>query len=327
MNFKCGGVLLACAAMVTGAIAEPGQPRASGPFRVAFTFDDLPLGARQTDLETTRSINQSILNVLGKHQIQAVGFVNEKKLYQPGEIDERIAILKLWTDSRQELGNHTFSHPSLQVTPLEEFKADVIRGEIITRMLLKEAGKEIRYFRHPFLRTGPSKAVREKFESFLHRKNYTIAPVTIENWDWLFAQVYRNAVENGDEALAEKTSLAFLEYTFDQIDYCERASITILGKQVSHILLLHANALVAETLDELLRRLRGRNYRFVSLGKALEDPAYGRPDNYIGKAGVSWLFRWDHSAGRQVDWTREPEPPEWVRTAYSGRTAPPPITP
>ena len=42
-----------------------------------------------------------------------VGFVNEKKLYKPGEVDERIKALQMWLDSGFELGNHTFSHMSL----------------------------------------------------------------------------------------------------------------------------------------------------------------------------------------------------------------------
>ena len=69
-----------------------------------------------------------------------MGFVNEGKLFVEGETpadaEARIAILKTWVDAGLELGNHTYSHHSLNRTPLEEFEADVVRGEPVTRRLL-----------------------------------------------------------------------------------------------------------------------------------------------------------------------------------------------
>ncbi len=55
-----------------------------------------------------------------------VGFVNEGKLFLEGETpadaEARIAVLKTWVDAGFELGNHTYSHRSLNRTPLEEFE-------------------------------------------------------------------------------------------------------------------------------------------------------------------------------------------------------------
>jgi len=219
-----------------------------------------------------------------------------------------------------DLGNHTFSHPSLQVTPLDEFQEDVVRGEIVTKRLLAEAGRKIRYFRHPFLRTGPSLKVRQDFENFLERKGYTVAPVTIENWDWLYAMVYRDALEEQDAATAKRVAAAYLEYTQSQIAFCENAALTILGRQPRHVLLLHDNQLAADTLDDLAALIAKRGYTFVTLDRALEDPTYKSPDTYAGPAGASWLFRWDATGERKVDWKQEPEPQEWVRKMYEDRS-------
>lgn len=57
----------------------------------------------------------------------------------------------------------------------------------------------------------------------------------------------------------------------------------------------------------------------MSLEEALEDPAYELRDDYAGPAGATWLFRWDWSADRRVDWRREPEPPPWVRVLWEAR--------
>ena len=67
----------------------------------------------------------------------------------------------------------TAAIPSL---PLEEFQADVVRGEPVTRGLLAEHGRELRYFRHPFLQVGLELPKRRAFERWLaeapdHRAN------------------------------------------------------------------------------------------------------------------------------------------------------------
>lgn len=49
-------------------------------------------------------------------------------------------------------------------------------------------------------------------------------------------------------------------------------------------------------------------YNFVTLDKALEDEAYSEPDDYYLPFGVSWLYRWDFTRGKVVDWSQDPEP-------------------
>ena len=59
------------------------------------------------------AMTAKLLGTLRDQKIPVVGFVNEKKLYKPGEVDERIKALQMWLDYGFELGNHTFSHTSL----------------------------------------------------------------------------------------------------------------------------------------------------------------------------------------------------------------------
>ena len=62
---------------------------------------------------TSPRMTAKLLGTLRDQKIPVVGFVNEKKLYKPGEVDERIKALQMWLDYGFELGNHTFSHVSL----------------------------------------------------------------------------------------------------------------------------------------------------------------------------------------------------------------------
>jgi hypothetical protein len=52
----------------------------------------------------------------------------------------------------------------------------------------------------------------------------------------------------------------------------------------------------------------------VPLSRALEDPAYGSADAYVGRWGISWMHHWEQAMGRAR--TGAPDPPPWVNEAY-----------
>jgi peptidoglycan-N-acetylglucosamine deacetylase len=290
--------------------------RAQEPREIAITFDDLPFGGADLGLARIRAANEAILATLRKAGAPAVGFVNERKLYIPGEMDARTGILESWLDAGAELGNHTFSHPSFQETPLAAFQEDVVRGETVTRLLLERRGQKLRWFRHPFLRTGPTLEVRTAFETFLAGRGYTVAPVTVENSDYVYSAAYSQARTKGDAEAMRRIGEAYLQFTEAQLGFWEKASQEVVGRPIRHVLLLHANEVNADYFDEILELLKRRGYRVIPLEEALRDDAYRLPDTYAGRAGVSWPYRWAVSKGVKVDWRQEPEPPDWVQQLY-----------
>jgi peptidoglycan/xylan/chitin deacetylase (PgdA/CDA1 family) len=288
---------------------------------VAVTFDDLPgppaglLSNRVLDLrENTRKLLASFRG----HGVPVVGFVNEGKLVVDGETPAdalaRTAVLKTWLEAGFELGNHTYSHHDLNTTPLAEFEADVVRGEPVTRGLLAEHGQRLRYFRHPFLHVGLDLEKRRAFESFLAARGYTIAPVTIDNDEYVYAFVYAGALRRGDAAMAAKVAADYLRYMEAVVAFSEEVSRNLLGREIPQVLLLHANVLNADCFGKVAESMKARGYRFITLAKALEDEAYRRPDTYVGRSGFSWLHHWELTAGRQR--SPSPDPPEWVTKAY-----------
>jgi peptidoglycan/xylan/chitin deacetylase (PgdA/CDA1 family) len=288
---------------------------------VCVTFDDLPLNGPDMDVKQLRAMTVKLLSVIKAHHIPVVGFVNERKLYRLGEMDERVAILKLWLDAGLELGNHTYSHPSLQTTPVAAFEEDLMRGETITRMLMERRGMKLRYFRHPFLRTGPTLEARAAFEKFLADRGYTVAPVTLDDADYMFNTVYLKARERNDAALIERTGKAYLEHMRTMLDFFEKLSEEVVGSPVRHVLLVHANPLNADYFDGVARMFEERGYKFVTLARALEDPAYRLPDHYAGPWGVSWLHRWAYTKGMKETLKAEPDPPDFIQQLYNKATA------
>jgi len=288
---------------------------------VAVTFDDLPgttAALVSNDVPALRETTRKLLAAFREASVPVVGFVNEGKLFLEGETpaqaEQRIGVLRQWVEAGHELGNHTYSHRDLNTQPLEWFEQDVVRGEAVTRRLLGEKGRTLRYFRHPFLHVGLELDKRRAFESFLHGRGYTIAPVTVDNDEYIYAAAYAEARRRGDAALAARLGDDYLRYMESMFASIEGVSQDLLGREIPQVLLLHANDLNADRFPPLAAMMKARGYRFVTLEEALRDEAYRRPDTYVGRWGYSWLHHWEITEGRKR--SPAPDPPDWVMKAY-----------
>jgi peptidoglycan/xylan/chitin deacetylase (PgdA/CDA1 family) len=287
---------------------------------VAVTIDDLPtVSAVRRDLAEAERITNELTSALKRSTVPAIGFVNEGKLRTNGEVvAARVALLQTWLDAGLELGNHTFSHLDLHSSTVEAFEREILEGERITRAILKKSGTVPRYFRHPYLHTGRDAATKGRVERFLGEHGYRVAPVTIDNYDYLFAAAYDRAIGRNDSALTARLVTEYLDYMERVVAYYEQQSVAIVGREIPQSLLLHANALNAATLDRLAAMFRRRGYRFISLAEALQDPAYVSRDTYYGPAGMTWLHRWALTQGvKSSVFAGEPVVPAWVEGKLS----------
>lgn len=290
-----------------GSVPAEQQPQRA----VAVTIDDLPAaGAAGMSASAITQMTTKLLGTLRDQKVPAVGFVNEIKLYKPGEVDERIKALQMWLDQGFELGNHTFGHTSLNKAGLQAWEDDVIYGEPVLKLLLAQKNQKLRYFRHPYLDTGRDLKTRQQAEAFLSARGYQVAPITIDAWDWYFAGVYDEAQRRGDKALEAEIVRSYLAHHDAVFAYCEQLSRKVVGYEPKQILLLHATQLEADHLGELLELIRKRGYRFITLDEALSDPAYSLPDTYVGEEGRGWLDHWAITQGKPPQ--GEPEFPQWV---------------
>jgi peptidoglycan-N-acetylglucosamine deacetylase len=269
--------------------------------QVAITIDDLPAGnAYNMTAADITQMTTKLLAALREQKIPAIGFVNEKKLYRSGEVDERIKALDLWLDAGFELGNHTFSHTSLNKAGIKVWEDDVIQGESVTRILMAQHKMTLRYFRHPYLDTGRDLQTRRDAEAFLVGRGYRIAPITLDAWDWMFGSIYEDAKKRRDMALQQEMVSSYLAHSDAVFAYYEQLSKQVVGYEPKQILLLHGNWLEADHIGELADLLRKRGYRFITLEDALGDQAYSLPDTYIGEEGTSWLDHWAITLGKPL---------------------------
>jgi peptidoglycan/xylan/chitin deacetylase (PgdA/CDA1 family) len=282
--------------------------------QVVITFDDLPAIAQgDRSVATYERITDGLLGALGQERVPAIGFVNEEKLRTDGRVDpRRVATLRRWLDAGMELGNHSYSHIDFHRTPVDAYIADVARGDSVTRLVMRPTGRRPRFFRHPFLHTGRTLEDRRRFEAFLAERGYRVAPVTIDNYDYLFAAAYDLAP---DSATRVRVADEYVRYMEAVAGYYEQQSVAIVGREIPQVLLLHANNLNAEHFGRLAEMYRRRGYAFVPLEQALRDSAYASADTYTGPAGITWLHRWALTAGKRgAIFAGEPTVPDWVQS-------------
>ncbi|WP_428662582.1 polysaccharide deacetylase family protein [Runella sp.] len=284
--------------------------------QLAITFDDL-IFANELSLQHSVENTEKLMAVLKKNQVPVIGFVNESTLYKkPGEVDKRIGLLETWLANGHWIGNHTYSHPSFNVASLEEYKADFLKGEKVSKVLAKKYNSPLRYFRHPFLQTGSDSLKKYGFNRFLTEKGYQIAPVTLDNEDYIFNRVYQNAYRAGDKPKMEMVVNAYLTYLNELFDYSEKLAFLLEKRPIRHVFLCHINLLNCHHFDKVLALMKNRNYGFITLEEALKDPVYQREELYVGKGGFSWLHRWRITQKLAF---KDPEPviPEEIMRLYN----------
>lgn len=306
----------AIAVIILSALALLSAQAPTPTREVAITFDDLPIaGVLPRDIASSRELTRKLLAGIAAHHAPAIAFVNEVKLaFADGSVDpQRVALLRDWLGAGLELGNHSYSHRDLHLTPLDVFEDDVLKGELVTRRLMTERGLTLRFFRHPFLHTGRDLEKKARFELFLGEHGYLVAPVTIDNDEYIFAAAYDRSFARGAADVVRQVADAYVPYMEAKVDYFERNSRDLFGRDIRQILLLHANMLNADHFRGLAAMFERRGYRFITLEHALEDPAYRSPDMFVGSGGITWLHRWALTKGMPKTFVAgEPEVPRFV---------------
>lgn len=313
------GLLLAvlpAQAATTTAAADPDR-------RIAVTFDDLPWASLEptTPLPMRGSVPSRIATASARlvRAIQdagtpAIGFVNSARLLAHGQAQaDRVAMLDAWLDAGLELGNHTATHVDLHAVGVQAYEDDILACDRALRPLLAARGRQPQWFRHPYLRTGRTLEEKAVMDAVLGSHGYRIAPVTVTGSDWIWAAAYARALDSGDAAIRAKLRAQYVPYLLRMVDYFEHRSIGLLGYALPQVMLLHANALNADTYPDFVAGLRARGYRFVGIDEAMRDPAYRRADEFTGALGTSWIHRWAIAAG----WSWKfyggaPATPQWV---------------
>ena len=286
---------------------------------ICITIDDLPVVSMDQSDDRINYITKSLLNTLKNFKVPAIGFVNEVKLTVDGKASTANEVLLTeWHNSGMELGNHTYSHIDANSNSIENIEKEIVNGEKFTNELFKSDKKRIKYLRHPFLHKGNTVEKKNAYAMLLQKYNYTEAPVTIDNSDYIFARAYDIAFSKKDEGMMKKIGEAYVPYMMSKVTYYENQANGLFQRNIAQILLLHANSINADYLALLFEAMKKDNYQFISLTAALKDPAYASTDGFVGNAGISWIHRWMITQKKpKSEFAGEPKVPEFI-LKYTG---------
>lgn len=307
------GALLALSGFTATAQSTPTQRR------VAITFDDLPgvaTAGDSCDASDWDGFTNRILHAIEISGIPALGLVTASRICDELRDELLPQLLGEWLKAGHELGNHSFAHYDLNTTPVDKYIDDIARNANIVRPIVETYSRPFKYFRYPRLHAGDKLEVKSAVQLALDQMGYVNAPVTIDSQEWIFAAVYARAKARGDHELMSRVGEAYVPFMNDVFAFFEEYSIDVLGYEPPQILLVHANEINADYLDELTEMIRGRGYTFVSMDEALKDEAYRQADEYVGPVGYSWLHRWGVAAG--TTYRGEPGEPEWLADLLRG---------
>lgn len=256
---------------------------------VSITIDDVP----NTKLYEAEHFSSPLLKTLDSLHIHVAIFINEANLQQSLALERNKNLLKSWlVKDYITAGNHGYAHKNYAEIGFAEFQKEVTMGEVITKQILHGLKKESRYFRFPFNAAGNDSLEYITAQNFLHEKNYIATPFTIESEDWLHAILYDKALAENDIKKAEWIGNEYVNFTLRLFAHFDSLSITLYKRPVKQIYLCHDNKLNADYLGKIVNQLKKQEYKFISLGDALNDPVYRSPIYYYGKAGFSWFYRW-----------------------------------
>lgn len=231
---------------------------------IAITIDDLPfVGSSNNNpakLERERERILKILQTLIDKKVPATGFIIAGSI-EKGQWE----LLEQFRQAGFTLGNHTYSHKSLNSVTAENYINDVDRADKILTPLFPEH----KYFRYPYLAESSGQKKQAVYD-YLAAHHYIVAPVTVDSKDFvfnqqLFAIPYRQREKNLPQL--KKRYLAFI---WNQTLKAEKKAEKLNpGKPVKQILLIHANLLNSHCLGDIIDLYRQNGYKIISLEEAL----------------------------------------------------------
>lgn len=250
--------------------------------KIAITLDDLPFGYSRglTDEQKIEAFDD-ILKALKKHKVKATLFVTTGNMN-----DKTQVILDKAVKAGHQLGNHTNNHYDLNHVSAKTYIADIDSCQQLAEKWINS-----KYFRYAKLHRGETAAKRDSVYAYLQTNGFTIAPVTIDNNEWVYNRGYCLSMKINDEKKMEQLGKQYIYHMKEVTARYQKLSLQVTDREIPQILLLHANPINAAYLEKLLDWYDREGWEFITLDEALNDEFYSIKDEYVGPYGLSALER------------------------------------
>jgi peptidoglycan/xylan/chitin deacetylase (PgdA/CDA1 family) len=270
---------------------QPAVPKASQTFTgsldrhpvVALTFDDLPAAGSLPPGENRSKIATVLTSELKANHLEGTyGFVNAVKLENDPDAQQA---LHIWIDAGMNIGNHTWSHQSINGNTVEAYESEIARNE---PALAQYAGtRDWHWFRYPFLWEGETLEKRRAVRTYLREHSYRVAQVTLDFEDYAWNDAYGRCTAKQDDAAIIWLRQSYLENAAEYIKLGREEEHIAFGHEIPNVLLLHTTAFTTLMLPDLVDLLRKQGFRFAALSKVESNAAYAEdPDAALQYGGT-----------------------------------------
>ncbi len=248
--------------------------------QVAITFDDLPFGYSAGMTDSMKIVStKRILAILKDFDVKATGFITSGNMTEENKV-----ILDMWLENGHSLANHTHRHYNFNEVSASKYIADIDSCK-----LLADEWINTNYFRYSMLRRGNTEAKRDSVYAFLEREGYTIAPVSIDNNEWIYNRDYSRALREDDTEKMTQLGNEYIQHMKEISLKYQLKGTELTGRNVKHILLLHANPINAEYLHALLGWYKSEGWKFITFQEAMSDPIYMIKVDFVSDYGSSQI--------------------------------------
>jgi peptidoglycan/xylan/chitin deacetylase (PgdA/CDA1 family) len=233
--------------------------------------------------------NQAILNTLSSNKAKAALFV----IGRNADNEEGMTLLRKWDEEGHAIGNHTYSHPSLNSIVAADFENEITRTESI----LAGLNHYRKLFRYPMLKEGNTVAKRDHVRAFLKGRGYRVGHVTIDNSDWIVDQRLTARLQKDPRADQKSYRDFYLEHMWDRAQYYDSLAKKVLGRPVKHTILMHFNLLNGLFLGDLIEMFRSKGWQLIDAEEAFTDSVFrAEPKTLPAGESIVWALAKEQGA-------------------------------
>jgi peptidoglycan/xylan/chitin deacetylase (PgdA/CDA1 family) len=248
---------------------------------LALTFDDGPDMADGVGLSAADR-NAAILRQLAEAHLKSILFVT-----RTDADPNRNALIRQWGIQGHEIGNHTATHPDFDEVSLADYEQELLKCE----KAIEDFPGFTRRFRFPYLKEGNTVEKRDGFRSFLDAHAYKSGAVSIDASDWYYSQRLSTRLKKQPDADTRPYRDAYLRHLYDRAQYYDGLSHRLLGRSVTHVLLLHHNLINALFLTDIIHMFHDRGWTLVDSEVAFSDSVYAmRPNTLPAGESILWAL-------------------------------------
>jgi peptidoglycan-N-acetylglucosamine deacetylase len=254
---------------------------------VAITMDNPNVD--QTPLFKPEIRDNNILAILKKNNLKVILFAQGEQVdNQQGRL-----LLKRWKNAGHIIGNHTYSHLSINNISEKQYEQDTLKNEKI----LKHYSNFKKIFRFPYLKEGDTIAKRDEFRKFLHEHGYQNGSVTIDASDWYISDRLEKRLSQNPNADMTLYRDYYLQHIWTRAQYYDGLAQKILGRSPDHTLLVHHNLLNALFIGDVIQMFKDKGWKVINADKAFQDPVFKMVPNTL-PAGESLIWALAKQTGR-----------------------------